>query len=83
MLIMGTLRSGNGDSNENVVKAIGLINKPTTLHVHHTILYISLPFLHDYDVKIPHFMFYTGRKQATTKFSFSFMTWVRQLGIQL
>ena len=46
-------------------------------------LYISLPFLHDYDVKMPHFMFYTGRKQATTKFSFSFMTWIRQLEIQL
>ena len=85
MLIIGTLRSDDGDDNENVVKAIGLpvISKTTTLHVHHTFLYISLPFLHDYDVKMPHFMFYTGRKQATTKFSFSFMTWIRQLEIQL
>ena len=85
MLIIGTLRSDDGDGNENVVKAIGLpvISKTTTLHVHHTFLYISLPFLHDYDVKMPHFMFYTGRKQATTKFSFSFMTWIRQLEIQL
>ena len=40
-------------------------------------------FFDDYDVKMPHFMFYTGRKQATTKFSFSFMTWIRQLEIQL
>ena len=35
-------------------------------------LYISLPSLHDNDVKIPNFMFYGGRKQATTKCSFSF-----------
>ena len=30
--------------------------------------YISLPFLHDYDVKMPNFTFYGVRKQATTKF---------------
>ena len=36
-------------------------------------LYISLPSLHDYDVKIPNFMFYGGRKQATTKCSFFFL----------
>ena len=35
-------------------------------------LYISLPLLHDYDVKMPNFTFYGGRKQATTKFSFCF-----------
>ena len=29
--------------------------------MHHAVLYISLPSLHDYDVK-----FYGGRKQATT-----------------
>ena len=54
MLIIGTLRSDDGDGNENVVKAIGLpvISKTTTLHVHHTFLYISLLFLHDYDVKM-------------------------------
>ena len=34
-------------------------------------LYISLPSLHDLDVKMPNFMFYGGRKQATTNFSFS------------
>ena len=27
------------------------------------------PFLLDYDVKMPNFVFYGGRKQATTKFS--------------
>ena len=36
--------------------------------MHHAFLYISLPILHDYDVKMPNFTFYGGRKQATTKF---------------
>ena len=35
-------------------------------------LYISLPSLHDYDVKIPNFMFSGGRKQAMTNCFFSF-----------
>ena len=50
----------------------GLISTTTTFHVHHTFLYISFPFLQDYDVKMPNFSFYGGRKQATTKFYFSF-----------
>ena len=53
-------------------KAKGLISKATTSHVHHTSLYISFPCLHDYDVKMPNFAFYRGRKQATTKFYFPF-----------
>ena len=42
-------------SNENGKKAIGLdmTSKTTTLHVHHSFLYISLPSLHDYDVELP------------------------------
>ena len=32
-------------------KTIGLMSKTTTLHVHHAFLYISLPSLHNYDVK--------------------------------
>ena len=34
-------------------KAIVLLSEPATLHVHHAFLYISLPSLHDYDVKMP------------------------------
>ena len=41
------------------------------------------PFLHDHDVKIPTFAFYGVRKQVTTKFCFSFCTWMWSLGIQL
>ena len=49
--LVGALRSDDGDGNENVIKAVGLIRKTTTLHVHHAFLYTSLTFLHDYDVK--------------------------------
>ena len=56
----------DGDSNENVKTAIGLLSKTTSLHVHHASLYISLPLLHEYDGKLPNFTFYGGRKQATT-----------------
>ena len=48
--VLGTLRSDDGDGNEDVKKAIGLITKTTILHVHHVFLYISLQSLHDYDV---------------------------------
>ena len=33
--------------------------------MHETFFYISLPFLHDYDVKMPNFSFYGERKQET------------------
>ena len=41
--------------------------------MHHAFLYISLPvFARLHDVKMPNFSFYGVRKQATTKFYFSF-----------
>ena len=38
----------DGDNKENGKKVIGL-------HVHHAILYISLPSLHHCDIKLPNF----------------------------
>ena len=61
----------DGDGNQDVKKAIGLLPKTTNLHVHHAFLYISLPSLHGYDVKMPNCKFYGGRKQATTNLFFS------------
>ena len=72
--IIGTLRSfsnDDGDGNENVKKAIGLLSKTTNLHVHLAFLYISQPPLQEYDVKMSNFTFYGGRKQATTNFCLS------------
>jgi len=80
---LGTLRSDDGDGNEDVKKAIDLISKTTILHVHHAILYIFLPSLHDYDLKMPNFTFHRGSTQATTKFLLYFRNWIWFLGIQL
>ena len=52
---LGSLSNDDGDGNQDVKKAIGLLRKTTTLHVHHAFLYISSPSLHDYDVKIESF----------------------------
>ena len=49
-------------------KKTALISKTKTLHMHHTLLYISLPFLHDGDLKMPNFAFYGEQKQAMMKF---------------
>ena len=48
-VILGSFSNDDGDGNEDVKEAIGLLRKTTTLHVHHTFLYISLSSLHDYD----------------------------------
>ena len=63
---IGSFSNDDGDGNEDVKKTIGLLSKTTNLHVHHAFLYISLPSLDDYDVKMPNGNFYGGRKQATT-----------------
>ena len=68
--ILGNLSNDDGDGNENGKNTIGLISKTTILHVHHAFLYISLPSLHNYDVKPPNFTFYGGRDHKTTIFVF-------------
>ena len=55
--ILESISNDDGDGNENGTKAIDLFSKTTTLHVQHTFLYISLPSLRDYDVKMPNFSF--------------------------
>ena len=63
----------NGDGDENIKKAIRLLSKTTSLHVHHTFLYISLPLLHDYNMKMPSFTFYGGCKTSDDKLFFLFL----------
>ena len=70
--IIGSFSNDDGYANENGKKTIGLIGKTTTLHLHHTFLYISLPSLHDYDVKMPNFTISGEHKQAKTNFPFPF-----------
>ena len=62
-----------GDGNENLKKGV----------ISTLFCAFLFPSLHVYDVKIPNFMFYRGCKQATTKFSFTLLLWIRLLGIQL
>ena len=64
---------GDGNGNEDVKRSNRFIfAKTATLHAHHAFLYISLPSLRHYDVKMPNCKFYGGRKQATTNLFFSF-----------
>ena len=70
--LAGSFSHDNGDSNENLKKAIGLLSKTANLHMHHAFWYISLLSLHDYDMKMPNCKFYGGRKQAMTNLCFSF-----------
>ena len=42
-LTIGTSRNYDGDDNGNVKKAVGLMNKITTLHVAHFSTYFSFP----------------------------------------
>ena len=55
--ILQSAGNGDGYGNENGKTAIDLFSKTTTLDVQHTFLYISLPSLRDYDVKMPNFSF--------------------------
>ena len=64
----GSFSNDNGDGNENLKKAISLISKTTALHVHHAFLYISLPSLHNYDMKWPNFTFIWERERQRYKF---------------
>ena len=69
--IKGSFSNDDGDGNENNKKTIGLISKTITQQVHHAFLYISLPSLHNYDVKFPKATFYEGHRHKTTNFFFS------------
>ena len=57
--------------------------KTSTLYVHHAFLYISLPSLHDYNVKLPNFTFCRGSEHKTTTFFFFSSTLIQSFRIQL
>ena len=54
---LGSFNNDDSDSNKNIKPEIALLSKTTSLHVHHAFLYISLPLLHDHDMKVPNFTF--------------------------
>ena len=51
-----------------------MISKTTTLHVHHACLYISLPLLHDYNMKMPNLTFYGDVKKRPSDNEISFLS---------
>ena len=51
--------------------------------MHHAFLYISLPSVHDYDVKLSNFTFFGGREHKTTSFFFFSWTLMQYFRIQL
>ena len=53
-------------------KSNRLNRQTTTLHLRHVFLYISVPTLHNFDLKMPNFTFYGAGELTTTKISFSF-----------
>ena len=68
---MGSISNGDGDGNENGRKAIGLDWQNSNSACDHAFLYLSLPSLHGYDVKllISRFM-EDGNTCTTTSFCF-------------
>ena len=61
VLKIGSFSNEDRDGNNNVKTAVGLV-KHQVLQVRQAFFYISLPLLHDCDVKMPNFTFYGGRK---------------------
>ena len=78
------LKIGNFSNNHrDSKKAIRLISKTKTLHVNHAFLYISLPSLHNYNVKVPKFTFGRRQEHKTTTFYFFSWTLIQPIRIQL
>ena len=53
-----------------VKEQLVFVSRTTTLQVHHAFLYVSLPSLHVYEVKMPHFTFSGERERKATTFFF-------------
>ena len=64
-------------------KAIGLDWQNNNFARASRFLYISLQWLHDYDMKLPNFTFYGGQKHETRTFLFFFWTSIQSFRIQL
>ena len=57
--------------------------KTTNLQMHHAFLYISLPSLHYYDVKLPNFTFCGRSQHKTATLFFISCTLIQPSSIQL
>ena len=57
MFSIGSLNNYEGDGNEDGKKAIGLDKQKNNFARASRFLYLSLPSLYDYNVKVPNFTF--------------------------
>ena len=80
---IGSLSNDVGDGNENGKKILGSDKKTTTLHVQHACSYLSLPSLHDCDVKLPNFSFCAWRTWTQDNDFLLFWTRIQSFRIQL
>ena len=65
-VLVETGMSDNGDGNARTA----MITETTTLRVHDSLLCISSPSLHDYNVKVPNFTLCGGSEHKSTFFCF-------------
>ena len=67
--ILGSLSNDDGAATRTA-KKIDLLSKKQLCTCSTLFFYISLPLLHEYDVKMPNFTFYVGSENKTTIFFF-------------
>ena len=75
--LLGSLSNDDGDVTENGKKSIGLDkekNPSSSRASRFNFLYISLPSLHNYDVKIFSFTFCGGHEHKTTTKTFFYFS---------
>ena len=73
MWILVSLHNHDGDGNGYSKKAIDIDKQNNNFARAHAFLYISLPSLYDYNVKLPNFSFCRGREQTDNNFLFLFL----------
>ena len=64
--LLSSLKSNGNKDGERAI--LVFVSRTTTFQVHHAFLYISLPSLHVYEVKMPNFTFGGGREHTVTTF---------------
>ena len=72
--ILGSLSNDDGAATRTAKKNRFIKQNNNFARAAHFFLYISLPLLHEYDVKMPNFTFYVGSENKTTIFFFLLWT---------
>ena len=81
--LIGSLCKDDDDDGNKNGKKIGLDWQNTNIACASRFLYIPLPSLHDYDVKLPHFTFCREPVYKTTTSFFFFWTLIQSFKIDL